>query len=195
MAIGSSATVPNFARLSHKPETSASPSECRSPSRSTFALNSAVIVTRRFTEVSLEVTGGASSCRSTTRRVARMQRRLPWGSSPLGGIHFGLQRAGFHTDATPLRVSLPRSESAATSWPCFMPHPPTGFSLQGFSRPGCRTPLDAVAPLPFKSAAVTCRPRWRTRFQSDSSKRAQPPFSRCHSVWAQHHLLRTQSRL
>jgi len=99
---------------------------------------------------------GASSCRGTTRRVARMQRRLPWGSTPLGEISRGLLGAPvFRAGAAPLRVPPSRSESAVASWLCFTPHPPTGFGLQGFSHPGSRASLDAVSPLPLRSAAET----------------------------------------
>jgi len=99
---------------------------------------------------------GASSCLGTTRRVARMQRRLPWGSSPLGEISRGLLGAPvFRAGAAPLRVPPSRSESAVASWLYFTPHPPTGFGLQGFSHPGSRAPLDAVSPLPLRSAAET----------------------------------------
>jgi hypothetical protein len=103
--------------------------------------------------------GGASPHVSAARRVARNRRRLPWGSFPLDGLCLGLLIAlTFLISAAPLRVPPPRSESAAASWLCFMPHPPTGFCLQGFSQPSSRTPLGAVAPLPLESAIVKPSP-------------------------------------
>lgn len=129
-----------------------------------------------------------------------MQRRLPWGSFPLGEMSFGLLNAPVYlVGATPLRVPSPRSESALASWLCFAPHPPTGFGLQGFSRPGSRTPLGAVASLSLESAAVTRRPRRHLYFQHDTSKCFPSSLSQNHfklrSTSSSTHTVKTAKRL
>ena len=129
-----------------------------------------------------------------------MQRRLPWGSFPLDEMSFGLLGTSVYlTDATPLRVPSPHSESAVASWLCFAPHPPTGFGLQGFSRPGSRTPLGAVTPMPLESAAVTRRPRRYFCFQHDASKRVPASLSQNHfklrSTSSSTHTVKTAKRL
>jgi len=145
-------------------------------------------------------TGGASSCRSTTRRVTRMQRRLPWGPSPLGEKSLGLFTASVClSDAAPLRVPPPLSESAVASWLCFAPHPPPGFGLQGFSRPGSRAPLGAVTPLSLRSATETAALCRRQCFWLDCSKRLPSSLSRDHfklrPTSSSTHAVKTATRL
>jgi len=114
-------------------------------------------------------TGGASSCRSTTRRVTRMQRRLPWGPSPLGEKSLGLFTASVClSDAAPLRVPPPLSESAVASWLCFAPHPPLGFcgGLQSFSHSVSR---DA-----FRRPLLSCRFSWLGLSSSELEGRLRP---------------------
>jgi hypothetical protein len=125
-----------------------------------------------------------------------MQRRLPWGSSPLGEMSLGLLSTPVClSSAAPLRVPLPPSESAVASWLCFTPHPPTGFGLQGFSRPGSRTPLDAVAPVSLWSAAETAA--LPVAYVSSALHRSVclRAFPATTSNCAQHHRRYKQSRL
>lgn len=83
------------------------------------------------------------------------------------------------------RVPPPLSESVGALWPCFVPHPPAGFGLQGFSRPGSRTPLSALALVSFRSApvlprALNDRPASVASPESNDLRRFSPPLRFCH---------------
>lgn len=95
---------------------------------------------------------------SATRRVARMRRRLLWVRFLLANRTVAYSASVCLTDAAPLRVPPPHSESTVALWLFFTPHPPTGFGLQGFSHPGSRALSSAVAHLSLKPAVVSHRP-------------------------------------